>query len=188
MTSAFDHPLDARCSCAVCGYHRQEDLGARANPPPSETTTDAAPAEPTAPALEKLRLRQLGRRPNGTINPRTPLTRDEKRAAALLVAPDDVERPRTRGDCVDGPRPCPWVSCRYHLYLDVGMDGALKLNHLEREVWEMDESCTLDVADRGGETLDHVGQILGVTRERVRQIEARALRVMGRRHPKLEAA
>jgi DNA-directed RNA polymerase sigma subunit (sigma70/sigma32) len=38
------------------------------------------------------------------------------------------------------------------------------------------ESCVLDVADRGGATLDQVGQILGITRERIRQIEAKALR------------
>jgi hypothetical protein len=25
------------------------------------------------------------------------------------------KRPIIRGDCKGGPRPCPWVSCRYHL-------------------------------------------------------------------------
>ncbi len=28
-------------------------------------------------------------------------------------------RPRTRGDCADGPRPCPWYRCRHHLGLEV---------------------------------------------------------------------
>ncbi|MFY3742456.1 sigma factor-like helix-turn-helix DNA-binding protein [Anaeromyxobacter sp. Red801] len=37
------------------------------------------------------------------------------------------------------------------------------------------ETCALDVADRGPLTLDEVGKILGVTRERVRQIEVAAL-------------
>src|SRR4029077_6719314 len=32
--------------------------------------------------------------------------------------PQDIERPRPRGDCVGGERPCPFVSCAHHLYLD----------------------------------------------------------------------
>ena len=28
-------------------------------------------------------------------------------------APPD--RPRTRADCLKGPRPCPWIMCRHHL-------------------------------------------------------------------------
>ncbi len=39
----------------------------------------------------------------------------------------------------------------------------------------MKESCVLDVADRGGITLEEVGDALGLTRERVRQIETRGL-------------
>jgi DNA-directed RNA polymerase specialized sigma24 family protein len=90
--------------------------------------------------------------------------------------PDDVERPRTRGDCADMPRPCPFVSCRHHLYLDVHPDsGALKLNFGTMEVDELRESCALDVADRGGVTLEETGAILNLTRERIRQIEVSAL-------------
>jgi hypothetical protein len=37
------------------------------------------------------------------------------------------------------------------------------------------ESCSLDVADRGGATLDQVGEALGVSRERTRRIEESAL-------------
>ena len=85
-------------------------------------------------------------------------------------------RPRTRAECKDGHRPCPFVSCRYHLYLDVNPEtGSSKLNFPHLAVDEMRETCSLDVAARGGATLEQVGELLNITRERVRQIEVRAL-------------
>jgi hypothetical protein len=85
-------------------------------------------------------------------------------------------RPKTRIDCAEGPRPCPHVSCRHHLYLDVSpKTGAIKLNFPDLEVWEMAISCALDVADSGGATLEDVGAILNLTRERIRQLELKAL-------------
>jgi hypothetical protein len=42
-------------------------------------------------------------------------------------------------------------------------------------VWELGESCALDVADRGGTTLEDVGAIMNLTRERIRQVEVKAL-------------
>ena len=85
-------------------------------------------------------------------------------------------RPRMRGDCARGARPCPWVSCRHHLYLDYyPRYGKIRLNFPELEVWEMRETCALDVADRGFKQLQAVGDVLGITRERVRQIECAAI-------------
>lgn len=87
-----------------------------------------------------------------------------------------AERPRTRDDCRGGPRPCPWVSCRHHLYLEVGADGSIRLNYPELEPWLMASGCSLDVADDGGLTLEMTAQVMGVSRERIRQLIDLALR------------
>jgi hypothetical protein len=88
----------------------------------------------------------------------------------------DALRPKTRAECVDGPRPCPWVSCKHHLALDINEEtGSIKLSRPDLEVWEMPETCALDIADRGEHTLEQVGAALNVTRERLRQIETKAL-------------
>lgn len=104
------------------------------------------------------------------------LTRDELREANEILGLLGDARPKSRGDCADGPRPCPWVSCKFHLYLDVNPEtGSIKLNFPDLEVWEMADTCALDVADRGGITLEEVGEILNLTRERIRQVEVLGL-------------
>jgi len=49
--------------------------------------------------------------------------------------------------------------------------GSIKVNFPDIEVSEMEETCSLDVADRGGESLERVGELLNLTRERVRQLD-----------------
>ena len=107
--------------------------------------------------------------------------RRRERAGDLLeIIPYD--RPSNRSQCANGPRPCLYVACKYHLFLDVNPEtGSIKINFPDKNVWELEQTCSLDVAERGGVTLEEVGDILNLTRERVRQIEAKALRKM--RHP-----
>jgi len=87
---------------------------------------------------------------------------------------EEYSKPRKRSDCVDGPRPCPFVGCRWHLYLDV-RSTSIKYNFPDLEVDELTISCALDVADQGPSTLDQVSGAMNITRERVRQIETIAL-------------
>lgn len=97
-------------------------------------------------------------------------------AIGALLWPERPRRPVTRSECAQAVRPCPFVSCKHHLYLDVDEDiGSIKLNYPELEPWELDDSCALDIADQGGCTLDRAGRLLNVTRERLRQIEIVAL-------------
>jgi hypothetical protein len=63
-----------------------------------------------------------------------------------------------------------------HLYLDVNQQsGTIKLNFPDKEPWELEQTCALDVADAGATTLEAVGGLANITRERTRQIETRAL-------------
>jgi DNA-directed RNA polymerase sigma subunit (sigma70/sigma32) len=63
------------------------------------------------------------------------------------------------------------------LYLDVNEEtGSIKLNFPDKEVYELEETCALDVAERGGITLEDVGILMNLTRERIRQVEALGLR------------
>lgn len=92
-------------------------------------------------------------------------------------------RPRSRTECLDGPRPCPWVSCRYHLLLDVTEDGRLYNN------WQVDETsadsiadtltampdtCSLDRSHEGLQQ-EEIGALFSLTKQRIEQIEARAI-------------
>lgn len=96
--------------------------------------------------------------------------------AALFGPVDDVPRPQTRGECLADTRPCPWVSCRHHLYLDVNPEtGSIKLNFPDLEPWELQHTCALDVAELEPVTLDEVGEVMNITRERVRQVEMEGL-------------
>jgi len=121
------------------------------------------------------------------------------------------KRPRTVGDCRRGIRPCPFVSCRFNLLIDVLPDGSLLLNakypsmrfgagrvippKIEVEARAQDEiedmieavfdepsppvrSCLLDETmhrRRDDAELDDIADVLFVSRERVRQIEASGL-------------
>ena len=124
-------------------------------------------------------------------NATLPTTADESSRVRLRIisaeptAADDDEgaleplpaRPRTRADCVDGPRPCPWFGCRMHLYLEVNERGTIRPNR-GGEPGDMPaaRSCALDVADRDEPTLEEIGELLGgLSRERIRQIEGEAL-------------
>ena len=103
-----------------------------------------------------------------------------------------------------GVRPCPYVGCRYHIVgAELHHGGAITIGNGPRrgpdlgvlassaseaevdayvdglvEVLAAGPTCALDVIDDDpdGVVLDAVGDAIGVTRERIRQIESRAKR------------
>ncbi len=95
--------------------------------------------------------------------------------------PAGIERPKTRGECAGIVRPCPFVSCRMHLFLDVNAKGGIKLNFPHLDPDQLIASCALDVADQGLARLEDAGVLMNLTRERVRQVEVTALRKLERK-------
>lgn len=83
--------------------------------------------------------------------------------------------PKLRGDCREVARPCPYVSCRYNLNLDTAENGSIKINRPDVEPHQQKESCALDIAARGPQSLDDVAAAMNITREAVRLIEAQAI-------------
>ncbi|HEY5946187.1 MAG TPA: sigma factor-like helix-turn-helix DNA-binding protein [Kofleriaceae bacterium] len=124
----------------------------------------------------KIRRRRRRTRPRSKTIAMKRLTREELRVGALMYPPVDIPRPTTREECRGEMRPCPWVACKHHLYLDINPEtGSIKINFPDLEPWELKHTCALDVAERGGITLEEVGEIMNLTRERIRQVEVRGL-------------
>lgn len=153
----------------------EDELEAGDAEPSDAATTVGADGE--VPELSrKVRRRRRRTRPRSKTIAMKRLTREELRVGALMYPPVDDERPRNRGECKEELRPCPYVACKFHLYLDVNPEtGSIKINFPELEPWELTTTCSLDVAERGGITLEEVGEIMNLTRERIRQVEVRGL-------------
>lgn len=123
-----------------------------------------------------------GAKPGPRYGKRSKTERITKRHLRMYADPEDegidldALRPKTRDDCIDAERPCPFVGCPHHLYLDVNeATGTVTFNFPGKEVEELEDTCALDVAARGGITLEDVGNMFNLTRERIRQIEGKAL-------------
>lgn len=138
------------------------------------------------------------------------LAKEASRFGLPILDPDPIYGGDGKPDGINCARPCPFVSCKHHLYLDVsGSTGGLRVasdvsiedmsplngydlvslasgEDEELKKGLLDEhgpgyfrpSCALDIADSANPdkstTLEVVGMFIGVTRERVRQIEGRS--------------
>ncbi len=165
---------------AVPGLTEDEMLQTEGATALKAEVTDLVDTEEEGPEGESITREQRRSRRKRDVRARTisvkRMTKRELEIGRLLYPETDYWKPRARSECVDGPRPCPFVSCKHHLYIDVSpRTGAIKLNFPDLEVWDMGETCALDVADRGGTTLEDVGAIMNLTRERIRQVEVKAL-------------
>lgn len=94
------------------------------------------------------------------------LTKPTRRSLPLLQT-----RPTKRSQCVDGPRPCPWASCRYHLAIDVVERYGTEFVR-ENPKYTGVDSCALDVAAQGSHTSKDLAPILGLTQMESKSIFA----------------
>src|SRR5438445_6816416 len=117
----------------------------------AEVADEAVTEEEGPPELSrKVRRRRRRTRPRSKTIAMKRLTREELRVGALMYPPVDIPRPTSREECKNEMRPCPWVACKHHLYLDINPEtGSIKINFPDLEPWELKHTCALDVAERG---------------------------------------
>ena len=154
-----------------------EDLQPDSHDEDSDDNSDVNDEEPR---WSRAAARRQGIPPKKTLAVRriTQLELAAGRAELQALGADEpYDRPRTRGDCARIPRPCPYVACKYSLYLDVSDTGSIILNfpHLEPGQMPAEQSCALDLAERGAMTLEDIAVVTNLTRERIRQVEMKAL-------------
>lgn len=165
----------------VVSLHGDEDEAADEDAAVEDVDVEAeAEAAPDLPRWSRAAARRRGIPPKKTLAVRriTKLELAAGRAELKALGADEpYERPKTRGDCSRVPRPCPYIACKYSLYLDVSETGSVILNfpHLEPGQMPADQSCSLDLADRGAMTLEDIAVVTNLTRERIRQVELKAL-------------
>jgi hypothetical protein len=85
-----------------------------------------------------------------------------------------IVRPKTYGDCLLGPRPCPFIGCRYNLLSEVSFAGGLRLRRYKDGM----ETCALDMANKGGMDTRTVARVLGLGKNRILQISADGMEKM----------
>lgn len=122
------------------------------------------------------KIRRVG---SFTIN----VKRTPKRVLKVLGVQPEHWRPRHRADCRSVKRPCPYVSCKHNLYLDVMENGNIKINFAKGgpEALPPGGSCVLDITERIGPLNEtETGRALNMTYEGVRRIQKRIERKLGR--------
>lgn len=112
------------------------------------------------------------------------------------LAEVEALRPRTRGDChkvrlalvADLPegdpfkvhRPCPFISCRYHLHADVAPNGVVTVLSTEETPLDIAHTCALDVVDEhpDGVSREEIAVITRTSEERTRIVDRRLERAL----------
>ena len=89
----------------------------------------------------------------------------DARDGCTISAPADavpLSRPLTRADCASVPRPCPFVSCKYHLLVEVDqVMGLIHARNSHLTIPDCGFSCALDVAEVRISSIEELSEIMG---------------------------
>ncbi|HZJ54956.1 MAG TPA: DNA-binding protein, partial [Myxococcaceae bacterium] len=108
---------------------------------PEWTAESGEPAGAPPAPVERRRSKTMSRKEMARELRRRRLAGDVDPEEQELLRSVDENRPRTRADCINGPRPCLFVSCKHNLYLDVNPEtGSIKLNFPDKEIWELEHT------------------------------------------------
>lgn len=167
-----------RCSVTTPRVQRSVPLSGTGAPMPPDPSARPEPRraqtvsaiESARPPLNPAPARRLAVVPSQPSQPAQPAT---------SPSPPRQRRYPDLSECVeDGPSSpkCTHTECRYHL----AHRGYWEHSH------EPTRDCAIDVANEGPHTLDEVAAVLGVSGERVRQVEEQAFEQL-RDNPTLKA-
>jgi hypothetical protein len=95
-----------------------------------------------------------------------------------------TSKPRIREDC-GSERPCPFVSCRYHLKYDIDENGDLIDNFPHVPIEKMMHSCALDLADEKEFTPYQISRLTKIKVDEVLEILDRSFEQMEEDFPEL---
>lgn len=85
--------------------------------------------------------------------------------------------PTTRSECLQGPRPCPFISCQWHLWrLHKAVAPIVRRSNPDEAVdavLAMPETCALDLSDKPHQYRE-IAEVLGVSHQAVFDVEQHA--------------
>ena len=95
-------------------------------------------------------------RPRSILASRLSLKARAELEAGRVMFPEDTAslRPKTRAECVGGPRPCPFVSCKCHLYLDEV--GVIMITPTSERVRQLEMSAMEKLKESASSLKQHV--------------------------------
>lgn len=84
-------------------------------------------------------------------------------------------KPTYRNSCLSFPRPCCFITCSFHMLWAFHSHELKNLfthsdDDIVNHLFSLKATCVLDIADKGGVTLEEIAIVLDVSRERIRQI------------------
>jgi hypothetical protein len=105
----------------------------------------------------------------------------QRQARGRRLALADHRRPQTRAECEQFERPCPFVGCRHHLFLDVTAKGSIRFPFGDdvSVIETMAQTCSLDGAEQGETPVDELAKVFELSAQGMRLLYWQAMTHIG---------